>query len=186
MKTIGIVSFIFIITVVLISAAAFYTVAPGDIAIVTQFGKIVGTSKSQGLHFKIPFIQKDHHYSTARLHGWQGYPHKIPTLEKNYIEVTASVRWKIVDPILFFKTVYRIENANMRVGDLIDSALRASISSRRRNDMVSEQPVLTGDKTVKPVIKDEIVRLAGPRMSQFGMKIMNLDIRIRDPFPESG
>jgi hypothetical protein len=48
-------------------------------------------------------LSKKHWFSPTTLQEWDGDPGQIPTKDKTYIWVNTFARWKIVDPVLFFK-----------------------------------------------------------------------------------
>jgi HflC protein len=118
----------------LIVAVAFmcaYTVDETEQVVITQFSKVNRTVPDPGLHFKFPVIERAVVYP-RNLQEWDGDPGEIPTKDKTYIYVDTFARWKIVDPVLFFKTV-GIESrlATNRLNEIIDPAVRNLITSNR-------------------------------------------------------
>jgi membrane protease subunit HflC len=106
-----------------------YIVDETEQVIITQFGRIVGSPKTDpGLKFKIPFIQKANFFAKNLL-GWDGDPGQIPTRDKTFIWVDAFARWKIVEPVAFFQTVNNRFNAIGKLNDIIDPAVRNFITS---------------------------------------------------------
>ena len=98
-----------ILIVIVMAAAAFlvynaaYTVDETQQVIITQFGRIVGTPKTDpGLRFKLPFIQRANYFAKNLL-DWDGDPGQVPTLDKTFIWVDTFARWKITDPVKFFQ-----------------------------------------------------------------------------------
>ena len=57
-----------------------------------------------GLRFKLPFIQVVNFFPKTLLE-WDGDPGQIPTLEKTFIWVDTFARWRIMDPLKYFRTV---------------------------------------------------------------------------------
>ncbi len=119
--------FVILIGMILLSQA-FFIVYEGQQAIITQFGRIVGQPyREAGLYWKIPFIQQVHIYE-KRILEWDGDPDVIPTLDKKYIFIDSTARWRIVDPVKFFMTLRTMRNAVDRLNDIIDSAVRDQVS----------------------------------------------------------
>jgi len=136
-------SIVIIIAVLLIVKGGFFVVSEGEQAIVTQFGAPVGDVKYAGLHFKTPLIQDVIRFD-RRILKWDGDPNQIPTKDKKFIWVDTTARWRIVDPLLFYKTVATENGAQSRLDDIIDSVVRDAVSGRllvelvRGSDYVAE------------------------------------------------
>jgi len=116
-----------VLAVLLISQGGVYVVNEAEQAIVTQFGKPVSDVVSSGLHFKIPFIQNVNRFEN-RILKWDGDPNQIPTKDKKFIWVDTTARWRIKNPLLFFKTVATERGARSRLDDIIDSVVRDAVS----------------------------------------------------------
>jgi membrane protease subunit HflC len=120
---------IVIIIILLIFFSSAYVVDETEQVVITQFGKSIGKAKTEpGLNFKVPFIQQINRFPKNLLE-WDGDPGQVPTLDKTFIWVDTYARWKIVDPLLFFQTVSNEIGALGRLDDIIDSAVRNSITS---------------------------------------------------------
>jgi membrane protease subunit HflC len=109
--------------------ASMFTVAENEQVIVTQFGKIVGKSIMEpGLHWKAPFSQEVHSFDRRWLE-WDGSPNQIPTRDKKYIWIDAFARWRISDPLKFYKRLRDEASAQSRLDDIIDGEIRNVIAS---------------------------------------------------------
>jgi len=135
-----------LLAAVILFNSSFYIIYEGQQAIVTQFGAPVGDVKSPGYHFKTPFIQDVIRFD-SRILKWDGDPNQIPTKDKKFIFVDTTARWRIVDPLLFYKTVATERGAQSRLDDIIDSVVRDGVSGRllvelvRGSDYVPEEGV---------------------------------------------
>lgn len=107
-----------------------YTVDETEQVVVTRFDKIQRTVTTPGLKFKLPVIEKALVFPN-NLQEWDGDPGQIPTREKTYIWVNTFARWKIVDPVLFLKTVGYVNQAQQRLDEIIDPTVRNFITSNR-------------------------------------------------------
>jgi membrane protease subunit HflC len=126
---------VIIAAVLLVGMDGLYVVNEAEQGIVTQFGKPVGDVIEPGLHLKIPFIQKVNRFE-KRILKWDGDPNQIPTKDKRFIWVDTTARWRIVDPLLFYKTVATERGAQSRLDDIIDSVVRDAVSGRLLVELV--------------------------------------------------
>lgn len=109
-------------------SGAVYTLDETQQAVITQFGEAIGRPVTQaGLHFKKPFIQTVTYFD-KRILNWDGDPNQIPTLDKRYIWVDTTARWRIVDALKFMQSVGSESAALTRLGDIIDATTRDAVS----------------------------------------------------------
>lgn len=154
----------FVAVLVLITlGGSFFIVNEGQQSIVTRFGKPVGDVYAPGLHFKMPFIE-DALFFESRILKWDGAPNEITTKEKKLIWVDTTARWRIKDPLKFFRTVANIGGAQSRLDDIIDSVVRDSVSSNYLVDLVRGEDY-KADLTATEEI-DGAEKLDGPRKSR--------------------
>jgi membrane protease subunit HflC len=117
-------------------ASAAYTVSEYEQALVTRFGKIHGDTVTEaGLHFKVPFIDTVHHFDKRWLE-WDGDPNQIPTGDKKYIWVDTYARWRIADPVQFYKRLRDEQSAQSRLDDIIDGEIRNVIANHELIEIV--------------------------------------------------
>ena len=122
---------VLVVLVLIIINGAFYQVDETEQVIVTQFGEPVGGPiTTPGLKAKVPFIQTVWRFD-KRVLEWDGSPDQIPTLDKRFILVDTTARWRIADPLRFLQSVGDERAAQSRLDDLIDSAARDVVSSHR-------------------------------------------------------
>jgi membrane protease subunit HflC len=109
--------------------SSFYTVSETEQVIITQFGAPVsGTIADPGLHLKVPLIQDVHRFDKRWLE-FEGDPNQIPTKDKKYLWVETYARWRILDPLKFYKNVYDERGAQSRLDDIIDGQTRNAVAS---------------------------------------------------------
>jgi membrane protease subunit HflC len=188
-----------IIIIIIVAVAAFlvynaaYTVNETEQVIITQFGRIVGSPKTDpGLKFKVPFIQNANYFAKNLL-DWDGDPGQIPTLDKTFIWVDTFARWKITDPIKFFQTVNNQFNAIGKLNDIIDPAVRNLITSNSLIEAVrkSSRSLVTTDVDAerssvrtrysisigREKITQGILKQAQPKLAQFGIELVDVKIK---------
>jgi len=129
------ISVVIVFVLLFVGIDGLYVVNEAEQAIVTQFGKPVGDVVPPGLHMKIPFVQKVSRFE-KRILKWDGDPNQIPTKDKRFIWVDTTARWRIVDPLLFYKTVATERGAQSRLDDIIDSVVRDAVSGRLLVELV--------------------------------------------------
>ena len=181
------------VVVILIGFASAYIVDETEQVVVTQFGKVVGKTKTEpGLYFKVPFIQNTT-YFPKNLLEWDGDPGQIPTLDKTYIWVDTFARWRIVDAIKFFQTVNNTTSAQGRLDDIIDPAVRNLITEnklietvRKSNRELDTYEIGLEDvkervsyviKTGREEITNMILKQALPKLSKFGIEVVDVKIK---------
>ncbi len=184
--------------IIIVAAAAFlvynaaYTVDETEQVIITQFGRIVGTPKTDpGLRFKLPFIQRANYFAKNLL-DWDGDPGQVPTLDKTFIWVDTFARWKITDPVKFFQTVNNQFSAVGKLNDIIDPAVRNFITSHSLIEAVRKSSRLldTSDVEIEERIRTSyavtvgrekitqgILKQAQPKLAQFGIELVDVKIK---------
>ena len=121
-----IVVFLFIILVV---PGSLFTVYETEQVIITQFGEPVGDAITEpGLHYKLPWVQKVLRFDKRWL-PWDGDANQIPTKDKKFIWVDTYARWRIADPLAFYKAVRSEQQAQSRLDDIIDGETRNAVAS---------------------------------------------------------
>ncbi len=182
--------FVSVIAILLLCVigGSFFVVNEGQQAIVTRFGKPVGDICMPGLHFKVPFIE-DAFYFESRILKWDGDPNQITTKEKKYIWVDATARWKIKDPLKFFRTVANVSGAHSRLDDIIDSVVRDSVSSNYLVDLVrgenykpdtssdEDTETLDGPRKSRKEIIAEMLEKAKVSVPDYGIEIIDIQIK---------
>jgi membrane protease subunit HflC len=197
---------VLIIILVLVGAAtSAFTVNETEQVVITRFNKVQRVIAQPGLHFKWPVIESRVVYP-RNLQEWDGDPGQIPTKEKRYIWVDSFAQWKIVDPVLFFKTIGidpRLKTAALRLNEIIDPAVRDLITSNRlietvRNsnreldtfeygleDVKNNQPGNYQEQAPSTYtvvvgrnkINEMILAVAAPKLQKFGIALVEVMIK---------
>jgi len=192
MKNKGILIIIVVAAAAIFVYNAAYIIDETEQVIITQFGRIVGTPKTDpGLRFKVPFIQRANYFAKNLL-DWDGDPGQIPTLDKTFIWVDTFARWKITDPVKFFQTVNNQFNAVGKLNDIIDPAVRNFITSHSLIETVRKSSRLldTSDVEIEDRIQTSyavsvgrekitqgILKQAQPKLAQFGIELVDVKIK---------
>ncbi len=119
---------VLVLLVLIVAGSSFYRVDEREQVIITQFGEPVGDPITEpGLQVKLPFVQTVRRFD-KRILEWDGSPDQIPTLDKRFILLDTTARWRIADPLRFLQSVGDERSAQSRLDDLIDSAARDVVS----------------------------------------------------------
>jgi regulator of protease activity HflC (stomatin/prohibitin superfamily) len=108
----------------LLFLAGFYMVEPNQAAVLSLFGKYVGTVKEQGLRWNNPFFaarkisQRTRNFESSKL--------KVNDLDGSPIEIASVVVWQVVDSA---EAVYNVDDYESFVHIQSEAALRAMATS---------------------------------------------------------
>lgn len=191
---IGISLLILVVVVVLILVnSALYVIPEGQQAVLLQFGRPVRADTEAGLYFKTPFIQEVQRLE-KRLLPWDGDPENMVTNDKRNIDIDVWARWRIVDPMKFYKTVGTQQNGQHRLDELVDSAVRDVIAMNNLIDAVrsTDDPLNYVSKelmedwaarrervvTGRRQIEEEIKQVASRDLTEtYGMELVAVHIK---------
>jgi membrane protease subunit HflC len=123
------------IAALILGSSSMFVIDETEQAIVTQFGQYKWSVVEPGLHFKTPFVQ-DVHRMERRVIGRDTAAGDYLTLDKKKLVADPVTRWKIVDPLIFFKTVQDEVRASRRLDDIVKSELRGEISSHQFGEII--------------------------------------------------
>ncbi len=125
-----------IIAGIIVLSQTIYVVNETQQVVITQFGRPIGEAVTNpGLHIKTPFVQKTNFFE-KRYMEWDGDPNQIPTKEKKFIFVDSYARWRITDPLQFYKRLTNERGAHSRLDDIIDSETRDQVASHTLEEVV--------------------------------------------------
>lgn len=191
MKTKYIAYLIGIVALVILIFGSVFVLDETEQAIVTQFGKPVGGSRTRpGMNFKLPVIQKVQRFDKRYL-KWDGYPNQVPTQDKKFIFVETYARWQITDPLQFYIRLRDERSGQSRLDDILDGETRNAVASfelldiirsTNRTPEISEEYLqeiesLDTIKVGREKIEKMILEKASARCTDLGIII--LDFRIK-------
>ena len=96
-------------------------------ALITQFGKPVRTIREPGLYVKVPVVQTLSRFE-RRILATDVQAAEYLTLDKKRLAVDHVSRWRISDPLEFYRTVRDTRGAMARLDDIL---LRAAPGDRQ-------------------------------------------------------
>ena len=110
--------------VLLVCLGGFYMVEPNQTAVLSLFGKYVGTVNEQGLRWNNPFYSA--RKVSMRVRNFESGRLKVNELEGSPIEMAAVIVWQVVDSA---EAVYNVDDYESFVHIQSESALRAMATS---------------------------------------------------------
>lgn len=159
----------------LLLTQAVFTVHQTESAIVLQLGDPKNEVYGPGLHFKIPFIQKAVFFD-ARVLDYEASSREAFTVDKKAIVLDNYARWRITDPLQFYRTMRSLNGAQARLDDVVYSQLRAMVGGYTLSEVVSTQ---------RAAIMTEVTKKVKEIMKSFGVEVIDVRIKRTDLPPEN-
>jgi membrane protease subunit HflC len=205
LKASGCVAAVAVVLVLMVVSGTIYPVHEADQVVITQFGNPIGDpinaatedGKSEaGLHFKVPFIWVVNRFD-KRILEWDGLAVEMPTKDKTYISVDTYARWRIVDPLQYFRRLRDERSAQSRLDDILGSETRNTIAkhelieairSTKDRKPTQAEDILEADmndqigqlrpiKSGRTVLEKEIFEKSKSKLTEFGIEL--LDVRFK-------
>ena len=124
--------------VLVLLGAMIFTVDQRQHAIVFQLGEVREVISEPGLYFKWPMIQNVRYFDKRILTLDSAEPERFITSEKKNVLVDSFVKWRIVDPKLYYVSVAGEEaRARTRLAQTVNAGLREEFGKRTVHDVVS-------------------------------------------------
>lgn len=158
---------LFLIVAVGLLSQSVFTVNQMETAIVLQLGEPLDDVYKPGLHFKLPLIQKVIYFD-ARVLDYEASSREAFTVDKKAIVLDNYARWRITDPLQFYRTMRTLVGAQARLDDVVYSQLRAMVGAYTLSEVVSTQ---------RAAIMTEVTEKVKGIMKSFGVEV--LDVRIK-------
>lgn len=125
-----------LVIVAVIALQAIFTVDETEVAIVTTLGEFKASYTQPGLKTKVPFVDSVTKFD-KRLQRVDVPPETILTKDKKRIRVDAYARYKIINPLIFFKNLTNEATADSRIGSIVASRLREEIAQDTQDEVIS-------------------------------------------------
>lgn len=172
LTSILILSFVIITLLILINGI--FTMKETQQGLVLQFGDPKKVIQKSGLHFKIPFIQNVVRYDN-RILEYNLPIEEVIAVDKKRMLIDSFARFKIVDPLEFYKTVGNETNVRNRLNSNVISSLRRVVGRVPLDELLSSER-----SNIMNRIKIEVNDAA----SRFGIEVVDVRIRRAD-LPEA-
>ncbi len=169
-KALGAVLLIVAVVAIFISAQVLFVVREVEQVIVLQFGDPIRTVQAPGLSFKLPFVQ-NLVYFEKRILSSDAPSQEYLTAEKKRLVVDHATRWRIIDPLLFFKAVRTEAGARARLDDIVFSEIRRELATTDFASVVGME---------RENIMQRVATSASEKAAEFGIQVVDVRIKRAD------
>jgi hypothetical protein len=163
-----IVGAVLLALIALLSLIGLYTVQPNQAAVLSLFGKYVGTVKDNGLRWNNPFYGK--RKVSQRVRNFESGKLKVNELDGSPIEIAAVIVWQVVDSA---EAVYNVDDYESFVHIQTESAVRAMATSYPYDTHEDDKMSLRGNAAV---IAKHLTEEIQERLALAGVQIMEARI----------
>lgn len=150
--------------------SAVFVISEEEQAIVTQFGDYRRQVTKPGLYFKIPFAQTVHRME-RRIVASDTLGDDFLTLDKKKLVADPVVRWRIVDPRVFYITVRNPVQARRALDDIVKGELREAISNQNFGNIIgnAREPLMA-----------EVTERVQEKATEYGVDVVDVRIKRAD------
>lgn len=164
-----------IASLLFIGMMSVFTVHETEKAIKFQLGEIVRDDYKPGIHFKWPFINNVKKFD-ARVQTMDSQPERFLTAEKKNVIVDSYVKWRIGNVKTFYTVVGGdINQANLRLDQIIKDAFRSEFSKREIKQLVS---------TDRKAIREILIKNSKQISADLGLEIIDVQVKRIDLPPD--
>jgi len=146
---------------------AIFIVNETDQVLITRLGEYRRTIIKPGIYAKVPVLEQLVRFD-KRILTSDSNPGQYLTLDKKRLAADHVSRWRITDPLLFYKTVRDIFGARSRLDDIVFSEMRKELAAKNFADIIAEE---------REVIMDAVAASTREKVKQFGIDV--IDVRIK-------
>jgi membrane protease subunit HflC len=169
----GVAAFI----VLVILANTLFIVDQRQSALVVRFGEPVRVVNARGqggpgLNAKIPFLERVIHFDRRNL-GLEAEQEEVISADQERLVVDAFLRYRIADPLQYYRTLRDDRTAAARLEPLVNSALRQVLGSTTSTNIISG-----GRSELMAQTRADVARRA--RAGRFGIEVIDLRIKRAD------
>ena len=158
-----------IATILVVMAMSMFTVDQRQYALVFQLGEVKRVIDEPGLYFKVPMVQNVRYFEKRIMTMDNAEPERFITSEKKNVLVDSYIKWRIVDPKLYYVSVSGDESrAKTRLNQTVNAGLREEFGKRTVHDVVS------GERTK---IMEQMREKADSDARTIGVQIV--DVRVK-------
>ncbi len=153
-----------------LASQSLYIVQQPEQAIVLQFGNPVRLIQEPGLKIKMPFIQNVVFYD-KRLLNLEPPAQEVVLKDKKRLDVDTFSRYRIVEPLTFYKTVRNEYQAQNRLQEIVNSSARNVLATFTLKELLSEK---------RTEIMKQISDAVKADAAQLGVEVADVRIRRAD------
>ena len=159
---------------IFVGFGCFFVMDERQQGLVLQFGEPKRVIQTSGLHFKIPLIQNVVRYD-KRILEYNLPVEEVIAVDKKRMLIDSFARFKIMDPLEFYKTVGNEVNVRNRLNSNVISSLRRVVGRVTLDELLSSE---------RSNIMDSIKIEVNGEATRFGIEVVDVRIRRAD-LPEA-
>ncbi|HTA66360.1 MAG TPA: SPFH domain-containing protein, partial [Xanthomonadaceae bacterium] len=155
--------------VLMVCFGGFFNIEPNQAAVLSLFGKYVGSARQAGLRFTNPFyaVRK----ISLRIRNFESSKIKVNELQGSPIEIGAVIVWQVVDTA---EAVYNVDDYESYVHIQSESALRQMATSYPYDN--HDDPKTISLRSHQAEISQHLMEQLKERLAQAGVSV--IDARI--------
>ena len=169
-KTFLIGGFAALIATSFVLKQVFIIVDESEQVVITQFGEYIRTIQAPGLAVKVPFLHSATRFD-RRILVSEAPEAEYLSQDKKRLVADPVTRWRIAEPLVFFKTVRNESGARARLDDLVFSELRREVASHTFATVIGAK---------RETIMDAVARSVREKASAFGIEVVDVRIKRAD------
>jgi membrane protease subunit HflC len=170
---------VIIIAAVIVIPQTFFVVDETQMAIVTRFGEFKRSHTQPGLQVKTPFAEQVTRFD-KRLLRVDVAPASLLTSDKRNLLIDSYARYRIVDPLIFFKNLRNEILADSRVSDIVNAQLRQEVARDLQTEVISETREEIMDQVTADSNRIEFSRAEMEKAYPLGIDDPFVTVRIDD------
>jgi modulator of FtsH protease HflC len=152
-----------IAVLIFVAYLSLFAVPQTQQALIVRLGDPIRTITEPGLYAKLPFVDSVI-YVDNRILDLENPAEEVIASDQKRLVVEAFARYRIRDPLMFYRTVSTIEGANSRLSTLLNAALRRVV----------------GDVTLTQVVRDDRAALMARVRDQLNREAQAYGIQVVD------
>ena len=161
------IGILLLLVLAFLASQTFFTVGEWEQALLLQLGKYKRVIKEPGLNWKSPFLQQVIMLE-RRILASDAQPAEYLTIDKKRVVVDHVTRWRIGDPLQFYKTVRDETGAKARLDEIVFSEIRGELASREFAAIIAEE---------RGPAMDAVTARATLKAKEFGIDV--IDVRVK-------
>ncbi|MBN1342366.1 MAG: protease modulator HflC [Phycisphaerae bacterium] len=158
----------------LLVSTALFTVSRREYAIVTRFGALTQPPITEpGLYVKRGGFFDRVTRIDRRLAIFQTRPIELLLGDQHPIILTCYICWEVADPLVFYRSLMSVENANVKLSDMVQSSLGSVLSEYESGDIINKDPA----RVKLTTIESDTMTDFKARAKGYGIEVRDLGIR---------
>jgi len=131
-----IIAVVILLLAIIVISGATYSVRENEYACIVRFSKIIETTDTAGLHFKVPFLDSVKTFPKAAM-LYDIPPSEVLTSDKQNMTVDCYVIWRIEDPKKFYQTLGSTGVAEQRLDAITYNELKNVMGTLAQADIIN-------------------------------------------------